>query len=199
MDPTLFLMFEFEETRTAFSDEAYAAIGRALTFATRFESNCRALAAMDALKDLAAASSQKSAPDDFDEMIARVTEEYWNGRRLRHNAQSVALRYGLPADARKLVQTARKARNEIAHEFTLGVSQELENDQSRAQILSRLAELTAQIGEGDRLVALIILLQNGDPLPRSSHFDSYVARAVAWVCDIAAEQQHEADGASRRR
>ena len=40
------LPFDFDIARTEFSDAAYAAIGRALTFATRFEANCRALAAL---------------------------------------------------------------------------------------------------------------------------------------------------------
>jgi hypothetical protein len=39
------LLFDFDTTRSEFSDAAYAAIGRALAFATRFEANCRALAA----------------------------------------------------------------------------------------------------------------------------------------------------------
>lgn len=76
LEPSMFLMFEFDEARTDFSDEAYAAIGRALTFATRFESNCRALAAMDALKHLAAAPSVDNTRPNFDEMIASVAEEY---------------------------------------------------------------------------------------------------------------------------
>jgi hypothetical protein len=186
LDPSMDLMLEFEEMRTDFSDEAYAAIGRGLAFATRFESNCRALAAMNALKSLVSEKAPGPKPVDFDEVIARVTEEYWNVRRLRHHAQSVTFAYDLSTNARRVVQAARKARNVLAHEFTLGVSHELASDQGRAKILSQLAELTAQIADGDRLVALIMHLENGDPAPTAKHFESYVARAVAWVCEVAA-------------
>src|SRR5262245_34344669 len=181
----MFLMFEFDETRTAFSDEAYAAYGRAFTFGTRFESNCRALAAMDAIKHLAAAQSDDSTQPTFDEMIANVAEEYWNARRLRHHAQSIALTYKMPSDIRRLIQTACKARNTLAHDFTLGISYELEKDHGRIKALSDLAELTAQIAEGDRIVALIMQIENGDPLPSATHFASYVRRAVSWVCEVA--------------
>lgn len=72
----------------------------------------------------------------------------------------------------------------MAHDFTLGISYELEKDQGRTLTLSHLAELTAQIAEGDRIVALIMQIENGDPLPAAAHFDSYVRRAVSWVCEV---------------
>jgi hypothetical protein len=45
------LLFDFDTTRSEFSDAAYAAIGRALAFATRFEANCRALAALIGVRE----------------------------------------------------------------------------------------------------------------------------------------------------
>jgi hypothetical protein len=45
------LLFDFDTTRSEFSDAAYATIGRALAFATRFEANCRALAALIGVRE----------------------------------------------------------------------------------------------------------------------------------------------------
>src|SRR4030095_12717372 len=91
------LLFDFETARTEFSDVAYAAIGRALAFATRFEANCRALAALIGLRE---AMKTLGAPEgeSVDDLFERLTQEYWQVRRLRHHETTVALSEKLPGE-----------------------------------------------------------------------------------------------------
>jgi hypothetical protein len=183
------LAFEFEETRSLFSDEAYAAVGRALTFATRFEANCRALAAMDGFVQIIRNRPIGPASEDFDEALARFAAEYWEVRRLRHHAQSITLRYKLPPDLRRVIQAGRKARNIVAHEMTLGIPIEVETDLGRRGILGRLRELTRALAEADRIVVLLIHVENDDPLPSIDRYDTYVTRAEVWVCEIESQER----------
>lgn len=180
------LPFDFDTTRTVFADDGYAAIGHGLTFATRFEANFRAVAAMKALKILISKSSFGSSDDRIADAIAHVTEEHWHKRRLRHHTESVGVTYSLPRNARAAIVTGRVARNELVHEFALTAQGKLDSDEGRLLLLNDLATLISRMAEADRIVAILMQLENQDPLPTAAHFDSYVRRAVAWVCDIAA-------------
>ena len=68
------LVFDFDIARTEFSDAAYGAVGRALAFATRFETNCRALAVLIGVRE---AMKARSAPDgeSVDDLFERLTQE----------------------------------------------------------------------------------------------------------------------------
>src|SRR5262245_16998601 len=103
------LPFDFDIARTEFSDAAYAAIGRALTFATRFEANCRALAALIGVREAMKARGTLDG-ESVDDLFERLTQEYWQVRRLRHHETAVALYEKLPQDLRAVLRTGRQAR-----------------------------------------------------------------------------------------
>jgi hypothetical protein len=63
-------LFPFPAERTAFSDEFYAALGRAVAFCAHFEQNCTLLATTLKLRVL---QQQKGAPPQ--DVIDRVVEE----------------------------------------------------------------------------------------------------------------------------
>jgi hypothetical protein len=102
------LLFDFNIARTEFSDAAYAAVGRALAFATRFEANCRALAVLIGVRE---AMKDRSAPDreSVDDLFEGLTQEYWQVRRLRHHETAVALYKKLPQDVRAVLRVGREA------------------------------------------------------------------------------------------
>ena len=72
------LPFDFDTTRTEVSDAAYAAIGRALAFATRFEANCRALAAVIGLREamMTRDASKGESVEDVFERITKMVEVF---------------------------------------------------------------------------------------------------------------------------
>src|SRR5215471_11962850 len=143
-------LFDFDTDRTEFSDATYAAIGRALTFATRFEANCRALAALIGVRD---AMKARSVPDgeSVDDLFVRLTQEYWQDRRLRHHVTAVALYEKLPQDVRAILRVGRQARNEIAHELTLGIVAEIQTEEGRSTLLQSLRSTVAKIADADRI------------------------------------------------
>jgi len=177
------LLFDFDISRTEFSDAAYAAVGRALAFATSFEANCRALAALigvcEAMK-VRGASDSESVDDLFD----RLTQEYWQVRRLRHHETSVVRRYKLPEDVRGILRVGRAARNEIAHEVTLGIAAEIETEEGRSRLLESLRDIVAKIADADRIVCVLLHLDTQEPLPTVAAFEEFPTRVIKWVCDI---------------
>jgi hypothetical protein len=178
------LLFDFDTDRTEFSDATYAAIGRALTFATRFEANCRALAALIGVRE---AMKARSVPDgeSVDDLFERLTQEYWQVRRLRHHETAVALYEKLPQDVRAILRVGRQARNEIAHELTLSIVAEIQTEEGRSTLLQSLRSTVAKIADADRIVCVLAHLETREPLPTVVAFDEFPKRVVEWVCDVA--------------
>src|SRR5262249_12245488 len=159
------------------------AIGRALTFATRFEANCRALAALIGVHE---AMKARSVPDgeSVDDLFVRLTQEYWQDRRLRHHVTAVALYEKLPQDVRAILRVGRQARNEIAHELTLGIVAEIQTEEGRSTLLQSLRSTVAKIADADRIVCVLAHIETQEPLPTVVAFDEFPKRVVEWVCDV---------------
>jgi hypothetical protein len=177
------LLFDFDIVRTEFSDAAYAAVGRALAFATRFEANCRALVVLIGVRE---AMKARSAPDgeSVDDLFERLTQEYWQVRRLRHHETAVALYKKLPQDVRAVLRDGREARNEIAHELTLSLATEIQTEEGRSTLLGSLRSTVAKIAYADRIVCVLAHLETREPLPTVAAFEEFPKRVVEWVCDV---------------
>lgn len=177
------LPFDFDTIRTEFSDAAYAAIGRALAFATRFEANCRALAAVIGLRE-AMKTRDASDGESVEDVFERLTQEYWQLRRLRHHETAVALYVKLPQDLRGILRAGRLARNEIAHELTLSIAPEIETEAGRSILLHSLRTAVAKIADADRVVCVLAHLETREPLPTVAAFEEFPEKVVRWVCDV---------------
>jgi len=158
--------------RTEFSDECYAALGRALFVAQHFEVNCKSLVT---LLDI----GSKVIPHD-DPEFTRVITELWN-RSLGSNLGVMRL-CGISADAYAVLTKAKEARNRIAHEVTLGIEGKIEQDLGRNEILNELATAVRDIAEGDKIVGLLIQSVTHEPGPSSSYLHDYADKVVKWVC-----------------
>jgi hypothetical protein len=174
------LPFEFNDERAEFSDECYAAIGRALAFATRFEANCRAFATLIVVKD-AHINNLIGFSLDNDEEFKTLVNGIW-GKTLNNQIQKIISKYRLPLDVAEVMHKGRKARNEIAHSLTLGIGNRVEIDVDRQNILDELASLVRDIAEADSLVCFMIHLETNVPLPRADYIRGYQERIVNWVC-----------------
>jgi hypothetical protein len=94
----------------------------------------------------------RSAPDgeSVDNLFERLTQEYWEVRRLRHHETAVTLYKKLPQDVRAVLRVGREARNEIAHELTLSIAAEIQTEEGRNTFLGSLRSTVAKIADADR-------------------------------------------------
>ena len=176
--------FDFDTERTGFSDEAYAAVGRALAFATRFEANCRALAQLLHIRPMIAEKGIAILDDDV--FITNVVA--FLRRPLKKNLSQVCKwkyhNHKLSEDTASILAAGREARNLIAHEITLSVPDTIQTDSGRAKLMSMLQAAVQPIAEADRIVCLITHVETHEPLPTAVTYDTYIQRITDWVCDV---------------
>ena len=151
----------------------YSAVGRVLAFATRFEWNCRSLARMIGITENFAILY---APDATRDAFLRSFEGSLASQ-IKKIVPKFVAHPGVDLDA--LFKAAREARNEIAHELTVGIEHELEDVSGKKRILDRLRELAMKIAEADAPVCVALSMLNDDPLP--SRIDQYPADVAEWV------------------
>lgn len=174
------LPFDFNIERTEFADSFYAVIGRTLTFATRFESNCRALAIVMGIKT-ALENGTFSLDNDAD--LESLVEQIMR-RTLNDNIKNIMAGLGLPYDVSLTIHNARKARNEVAHSLTLGIEDKVEDDTERRITLQRVRDLVCDIANGDKLVCAFLHLTTNEHLPTSAYIQNYSDMIVNWVCEV---------------
>lgn len=151
----------------------YAAVGRALAFATRFEWNCRSLARMIGIRDNFAILY---APDaERSKFLASFETSLANQIR-KIVPRFVAFQ---DVDLAALFDSAREARNEIAHELTVSIEHVLENPFEAKALLDRLRDLTVTIAEADRPVCVALSIMNDDPL--LARLEQYPSDIAEWV------------------
>lgn len=170
MKPEIF-MDDFE--RTEDGDRLFSSLGRALTLATRFESNCRGLAAILQMK------ANSSAVLETDEALKEFSEKLYK-RTLDHHIKSSVV---AESELHKLLNRARIARNEIAHELPLGLCSQEGLDRLGEDVDAGIKELVATIAEADRAVCFVLTDITNDHMPTNEFLKSYVDRATAWVCE----------------
>jgi hypothetical protein len=175
---------EYPHERTEFSDASYAAIGRALAYATAFEDACRGLSRLlhigERLPEVL-----KSVPD-LDAAFAKIVQKEWDDR-LGQHVKRILDYHEFPSNVGEMIKQAKAARNEIAHEIALGTLDRplpsIETDNFRTELLSRLAQLVRAIANGFIIVELASLSHSREPLPTRSFLSSYPDRIVEWVTE----------------
>ncbi|MFC1911314.1 hypothetical protein ACFLXM_01395 [Chloroflexota bacterium] len=170
MKPDVF-MDDFE--RTEWGDSIYSAIGRLLTLATHFESSCRGLAVILQLK---------TTPHEILESPAGIKDlsDKLYGRSLSRDISTFALTQD---NFRHLLDKARNARNEIAHEITLGMEDQEGLDRNEELFLGRIRELSLTLAEADRAVCFALTVVTHDHMPNNDFLKEYTERIARWVCE----------------
>jgi hypothetical protein len=172
MKPDIF-MDDFE--RTVWSDAHYAAIGRALTFATRFEALCKTLNTMLSVK------SERSSLDSEDDI--RYFVECIYKCSLAQHITSIA---GDENILKFVLNNARIARNKIAHEITLGLDRSIDSipEPYVQNLMIQLKEIANTIAEADRIVSLISSIVTHENVPNHEFLEEYTKLIEKWVTDI---------------
>jgi hypothetical protein len=178
--------------RTTCADGLYAVIGRALSIATHYEANLRALVVLLEVSD------QRSAlieADKLEETIERLWRQTLNAniqKLMSCTGKSFGNRPANVEEARardefaKLISEklhkARKARNTIAHESTIGIETRLEDDEYRRDLIEMIEEQVQCIADADFFVAGVIEYCNCVELAPS--LEEYIHPITDWVCEV---------------
>jgi len=165
-------MDDFERTECA--DKVFAAIGRALTLATRFEASCRGLSAILRVK------GPSNNILDSEQSLKQFSAKLYRMDLGQH------IKYLAPSENKlwQLLNRARIARNEIAHEITLGLDGQSGLAESENDRISRLRKLSHVIAEADRALCFALTVITGDYLPNNDILREYPNKATEWVCEL---------------
>lgn len=169
-----------ERERTQFSDNSYGMIGRALSFATEFESNIRGLSSILGLK-LKARSNEFILNDkeSINKFILQIKK-----KPLGIQIEKITKQLDFPFDLYKLIYDAKESRNDIAHELTLGIEHNIENDEGRNFIVETLTEKISQIAKANLIIIYSICLLTKDQKPSYQYINSYVDLILQWVLEV---------------
>ena len=179
--------FETNE-RTEYSDDLYWVIGRALTVATHFEQNCKAVAnTMEIRQNINLMhNSQK-----FHKFIEKLSKRSLGGgikkfsSTITEGLQSKSMDEEVITAFNEVffqpLEKGREARNFIAHELASGIAGSADNENIRMRTINIIKENISLIADADFIVAGFIenhFNKNG-VFPNK---ESYVKRIVDWVC-----------------
>ena len=171
MKPDIF-MDDFE--RTEWGDSIYSAIGRALTLATHFESSCRGLVGILQLK---------TTPHEILESPTGI-EEFSAELYRRSLGRNISTLVPTQDDFRLLLDKARDARNEIAHEIALGIEDQEGLERNEDFLLRRIRELSLILAEADRAVCFALTVVTHDHMPNNNFLKEYPEKIARWVCGL---------------
>jgi len=171
MKPDIF-MDDFE--RTVWGDSIYSAIRRALTLATHFESSCRGLVGVLQLK---------TTPHEILESLTGI-KELSDELYRRSSGQNISTFAPTQDDFRRLLDKARNARNEIAHEIALGMEDQEGLERNEEFFLGRIRELSLTLAEADRAVCFALTVVTHDHMPNNDFLKKYPERITQWVCEL---------------
>ncbi|MGK0273536.1 MAG: hypothetical protein ACI88H_004217 [Cocleimonas sp.] len=167
MEPYIFLS-DFEITES--TAELHEMFGRALIIATRFDNLCNHTAKFLNIK------TTPLIRVDEELFVKYVEDLFLKLTTLNNNIQSLPL-----TDIGKdILHKARKARNDVAHSLTRGMTGCLDINFEYARIKDEIQELTSKIAKGDYLISRLLSILNKDPLPNYSE-QVYIDNIVNWV------------------
>lgn len=176
IDPVLNTNFE----RTEFSDEAYGALGRTLSFATEYEANCRVLAVILGLKAAAREGNPRFSEEEYQEFV----EGLWRKRLYDHVEDIVGEYKVIFAGMRDILAEARHSRNRVAHEATLGVRHAVETDEGRSQILQELHEEAGKLAKANFIICFLLGFATHEPRPRVDYMEEYIQEVQQWITEV---------------
>jgi hypothetical protein len=171
MKPDIF-MDDFE--RTEWGDSIYSAIGRVLTLANHFESSCRSLVGILQLKTTSHEILESPTG------IKELSDELYR----RSLGQNISIFAPAQDDFRHLLDKARDARNEIAHEIALGMEDQEGLERNEEFFLGRIRELSLTLAEADRAVCFALTVVTHDHMPDTDFLNEYPERIAKWVCQL---------------
>jgi hypothetical protein len=178
----LFPFYHFETERTLFSDDTYSMIGRALTFATYFESICKMFSG---LIDVKLNYRHPKFSLENDQQFKKFLK-YFERKRLCDHIKKISTYYNF-CETENIISTlnkAKAARNFIAHELTLGIENIIEKDEGRKYIIEALTEYISKIAKANLILIILICFETHEEIPTTEYVKKYNDMILEWVLEI---------------
>lgn len=160
------------ETMTGAS-AAYAMLGRALTLAASFESDCRILAFSLKLKE---PSLDTANPQDIERFLGEVVFG-----KLVKNQDLVVSGFRLSLKYKEWLSAAREARNYIAHEAGEDFEKKFAAQTEWADWCQALRTKLHEIAIGKVVLAILLSRSSTAEIPDRESIASYPDRITEWV------------------
>jgi len=168
MSPGIYLD-DFDITEN--TESLHAIIGRALIIATRFDNLCDHTFKLLKLKSTLVVCVDA----EFDEYVEKLFSKFSS---LYNNINAIPVEQ----DIKGILHDARKARNDIAHSLTVGLTGCLDSDSIESSLIENISSLINRVSSGDYLISMILSLLNKEPLLQCSE-SAYQKRIVEWVVE----------------
>ena len=169
------MIFDFDFETTEFSNDNYLMIGKVLTFATRFEGECKALSILLGIK-------QNFGTDNFD--LDAFVQKLHDKRLFWHISHILKLPLRKLQQTRLLLEKARESRNFIAHELTLGFERIAETDEGRNILQNEIREHVGIIAEAEKSILLLSAILTHEEVPNANYLRNYQKNVIHWVMEV---------------
>lgn len=154
--------------RTEESDAVYAVLGRALAYATEFESNCRILANIFDIEE---------SDGEFSYEIYQLVRS----GTLHAKIKLLIDEHGLPNWAEEKIHGARKARNNIAHEATRDYKRMMSTPQLMRSFETSVMQMVGEIAHGNQIVLDATRMLKEGKRDHGSDIIAYSFAVASWV------------------
>jgi hypothetical protein len=156
------------------ADSSFAVLGRLLLVATHFEWNCRALTGILAIRE----DPAKILTEGVDRLLENLRERTLK----KHLKEFPFSGFSHSDELMEILEAAREARNEVAHEIAGGLCDLFEDDVERLnERMARVGNLALTIAVADRFVSTALSVLSYAPLPPKEFIDHYDKSVVDWV------------------
>jgi hypothetical protein len=158
------------------SEPCFVSLGRLLALSQRVESHCRALALYFKMR--------LAVPSPFESKAAlrAFSESLWK-QKLHDHVTYLAELCGSESELHAVLDQARIARNEVAHNVSLGFEHWAYDEALRLEERDRIRELAVTLARADHLTCTIASILSNEPLPVGEAYRKYPERLVEWVCN----------------
>ncbi len=120
---------------------------------------------------------------DSEESLRIYCDRFNKDTTLNKHIITIQKHLHLEIDQFQVLDHARQARNDIAHELTLGFEAWSTIDDAQTIFHQHLRSTVMAIAEGDRLISLLISLATKSPIPTSSAMRILPEQLLTWVLD----------------
>jgi hypothetical protein len=169
-------IFFFPPKGAPWSQPCFVSLGRLLALSQRVESHCRTLALHIKLR-LAGPS-----PLESEAALRAFSESLWK-QTLNEHVTYLTNFYGSEPELHAILDRARIARNEVAHEVSLGFEHWAYDESLMLEERDRIRELAVTLARADHLTCTIASVLSNEPLPVGEAYRKYPERLTEWVCN----------------
>ncbi|MEZ7492546.1 hypothetical protein QO198_13425 [Pseudoalteromonas distincta] len=166
--------FQTDFERSEFTDEIHGVFGRILILTSRFDSACKALAKLPAIKT-SVSFKGIITDNEFKQLLNQNLSSFKNLNRAIQSLPEYKL------GAHKVLDKARDSRNELIHSATLGMDRNLDDSDNKHKFMQAIACFVTELIRGNIVISCLISLSNKEDIP--SHFltKEYENSILKWI------------------